>query len=179
MSDPTTILEHTPTSFDDLRIALDEAIKLQSHYAVLLNIHDGGKRVGFVDGAAWIARLRETGALPAAQSPEQLKDALFREFESHSPERARLMRAEINEIMRGNFRSVEFELDPLSAYHLAGALDLAMHHPHFPTSTRDALDPLYAGLVERIEPQFPELARQLADGRRNRARAQTACIDPS
>ena len=46
-----------------LRIALNESVKLQSHYAELLNMHDGGQRIGFKDGAAWIRRLRETGTL--------------------------------------------------------------------------------------------------------------------
>jgi hypothetical protein len=48
----------------ELRIALEESVKLQSHYAELLNMHDGGSRIGFKDGQAWIARLRETGTLP-------------------------------------------------------------------------------------------------------------------
>jgi hypothetical protein len=52
-----------------LRVALDESVKLQSHYATLLNMHDGGQRIGFADADAWMARLRETGALPAAPRP--------------------------------------------------------------------------------------------------------------
>ncbi len=169
MPEPFLTPEQTsPPSFDELRTALEASVKLQSFYASLLNMHDGGERIGFADSAAWIARLRETGTLPVVQTPEQLKDALFTQFEPEQAERARRVSAEINEIMRGNFRSVEFELDPLSAYQLAGALDLALHHPQFPQSTRAALDTLYAGLVERIEPQCPELARQLADGRRQR-----------
>lgn len=47
-----------------LELALSESLKLQSHYAKLLNMHDGGQRVGFESPAAWIARLRETGKLP-------------------------------------------------------------------------------------------------------------------
>jgi hypothetical protein len=50
----------------ELRIALEESIKLQSHYARLLNMHDGGKRSAFKDAAAWIGRLRVTGTLPNA-----------------------------------------------------------------------------------------------------------------
>jgi hypothetical protein len=46
------------------RKALDESVALQSHYAKLLNQHDGGERIGFKDAEAWIARLRETGKLP-------------------------------------------------------------------------------------------------------------------
>jgi hypothetical protein len=47
----------------ELRVALEESVKLQTHYAKLLNEHDGGERIGFKDAAAWIARLRETGKL--------------------------------------------------------------------------------------------------------------------
>jgi hypothetical protein len=41
--------------------ALDEAMKLQTHYAELLNNYDGGKRVGFQSGEAWMDRLEECG----------------------------------------------------------------------------------------------------------------------
>lgn len=49
----------------DLGAALDESLKLQSHYAELLNHYDGGGRKGFPDAEAWIRRLKETGKLPA------------------------------------------------------------------------------------------------------------------
>ncbi len=48
----------------ELRIALRESVKLQAHYARLLNQWDGGQRMIFDDSAAWIARLRETKTLP-------------------------------------------------------------------------------------------------------------------
>jgi hypothetical protein len=44
---------------EQLRDALGESLKLQSHYAELLNMHDGGERVGFASVDAWIERLRE------------------------------------------------------------------------------------------------------------------------
>lgn len=49
--------------FDRFRmsLALDEAMRLQSHYAELLNDFDGGKRVGFQSGEAWMDRLDECG----------------------------------------------------------------------------------------------------------------------
>lgn len=47
----------------DLRLALEESVKLQSHYAKQLNGWDEGKRVGFKSGDEWIARLRQTGKL--------------------------------------------------------------------------------------------------------------------
>lgn len=37
--------------------ALEESVKLQSHYANLLNMHDGGERLTFDSPAAWMNRL--------------------------------------------------------------------------------------------------------------------------
>lgn len=48
-----------------LEKALSESLKLQSHYASLLNQWDGGHRIGFDSAEAWIRRLRETKTLPA------------------------------------------------------------------------------------------------------------------
>jgi hypothetical protein len=42
--------------------ALEESVKLQSHYATLLNQHDGGERTTFADAHAWIQRLRDVKA---------------------------------------------------------------------------------------------------------------------
>lgn len=39
------------------QIALQKSIKLQSHYAKLLNMYDGGLRMQFKDEHEWIARL--------------------------------------------------------------------------------------------------------------------------
>lgn len=47
----------------ELTKALDESVKLQTHYAELLNMHDGGERIGFASGQEWIARLREVGTI--------------------------------------------------------------------------------------------------------------------
>jgi hypothetical protein len=41
-----------------LRHALDKSVKLQSHYAKLLNDFDGGKRTPFASPEAWIDRLQ-------------------------------------------------------------------------------------------------------------------------
>lgn len=46
-----------------ITLALEESVKLQSHYAELLNMYDGGKRIGFVSAAVWIERLKECGKL--------------------------------------------------------------------------------------------------------------------
>lgn len=40
-----------------LREALDESVRLQSHYAALLNDYDGGKRMRF-NSDTWLSRLR-------------------------------------------------------------------------------------------------------------------------
>jgi hypothetical protein len=37
--------------------ALEESVKLQAHYAKLLNMHDGGCRHAFFDGKEWMERL--------------------------------------------------------------------------------------------------------------------------
>jgi hypothetical protein len=42
----------------ELETALRESVKLQSHYAGLLNMHDGGSRMTFASPEAWIERLR-------------------------------------------------------------------------------------------------------------------------
>jgi len=41
------------------REALAESVKLQSHYASLLNMHDGGTRYTFDSPEAWVKRLEE------------------------------------------------------------------------------------------------------------------------
>lgn len=43
-----------------LRRALEESVKLQSHYAKLLNMHDGGTRLQFENASAWLDRLAFT-----------------------------------------------------------------------------------------------------------------------
>ena len=53
------------TATRDLREALEESLKLQSHYAVLLNCHDGGERRTFTM-KSWLARLKELKAQRAA-----------------------------------------------------------------------------------------------------------------
>ena len=54
----------------DLYRALEESLKLQSHYAELLNMYDGGKRMQFKTPEEWVARLRKTGHL-ASQDDEK------------------------------------------------------------------------------------------------------------
>jgi hypothetical protein len=38
--------------------ALEESVKLQSHYASILNMHDGGERLQFETARDWLDRLR-------------------------------------------------------------------------------------------------------------------------
>ena len=42
----------------ELHEALDTSIKFQSHYAELLNMHDGGERIIFKNSEQWIKRLQ-------------------------------------------------------------------------------------------------------------------------
>lgn len=37
--------------------ALEKSVTLQSHYASLLNMHDGGERMTFASAEEWLARL--------------------------------------------------------------------------------------------------------------------------
>jgi hypothetical protein len=41
-----------------LRIALEESVKLQSHYASLLNMYDEGKRLTFKSVDEWLQRIQ-------------------------------------------------------------------------------------------------------------------------
>jgi hypothetical protein len=44
-----------------MRRALEESVKLQSHYAELLNAYDGGERLTFASAEEWIERLVALG----------------------------------------------------------------------------------------------------------------------
>jgi hypothetical protein len=46
-----------------LKIALEESLKLQTHYAELLNMYDGGLRIGFKTIDEWVDRLKVTGKI--------------------------------------------------------------------------------------------------------------------
>lgn len=48
---------------EEQEIALNASLKLQSHYAKLLNMHDGGKRIGFKTIEEWINRLKQVGTI--------------------------------------------------------------------------------------------------------------------
>jgi hypothetical protein len=43
---------------DELQSALARSVRLQSHYAWLLNGYDGGKRLQFANASEWLERLR-------------------------------------------------------------------------------------------------------------------------
>ncbi len=47
-----------------LREALEESVKLQGHYAELLNMYDGGSRIVFLSATDWMARLAMTTVTP-------------------------------------------------------------------------------------------------------------------
>lgn len=42
---------------DRVATALEESVKLQSHYAELLNMYDGGQRMPFASAQEWLDRL--------------------------------------------------------------------------------------------------------------------------
>ena len=46
-------------SEQEFRFALEQSVRLQSHYAKLLNQYDGGTRRVFASADEWMARLRE------------------------------------------------------------------------------------------------------------------------
>lgn len=48
---------------EELLTALTESLRLQAHYAQLLNMHDGGQRREFHTVDEWMARLVETGTI--------------------------------------------------------------------------------------------------------------------
>jgi hypothetical protein len=56
--------ENSRQDLQDLMAALIESVKLQSHYAKLLNIYDGGQRMQFQSVGEWMARLTQTGTIP-------------------------------------------------------------------------------------------------------------------
>ena len=59
--------------------ALEESVKLQSHYAALLNQYDGGKRMTFRNADEWILRLQETKKAEAnpMNEPMTLTERLY------------------------------------------------------------------------------------------------------
>lgn len=46
-----------------LEAALEISLELQSHYARLLNMHDGGARLEFKSVRSWLERLRDVGRI--------------------------------------------------------------------------------------------------------------------
>jgi hypothetical protein len=56
-------LGHNQGVVETLEAALAESVNLQSHYAMILNGYDGGKRMVFKNSDEWIARLRDIGAI--------------------------------------------------------------------------------------------------------------------
>lgn len=53
----STPLKAFLTRHREMEAALAESVKLQSHYADLLNMYDGGKRMTFANADEWIARM--------------------------------------------------------------------------------------------------------------------------
>lgn len=55
-------------------IALQESLKLQAHYARLLNDYDGGNRTVFKSVGEWLKRLKETNSFEGASKIEDIRD---------------------------------------------------------------------------------------------------------
>jgi Asp-tRNA(Asn)/Glu-tRNA(Gln) amidotransferase A subunit family amidase len=53
------LLASRQEEIERVKAGLIESVKLQSHYAELLNMHDGGQRIAFKDADEWIERLKE------------------------------------------------------------------------------------------------------------------------
>jgi len=53
----------TKSELNVLYIALQESLELQTHYAKLLNMHDGGSRQVFSSPESWVSRLKEVGTV--------------------------------------------------------------------------------------------------------------------
>jgi hypothetical protein len=62
-SDEATADAANEERIESLRVALRESLRLQSHYAELLNVSDGGERRIFRSPDEWMERLREVGML--------------------------------------------------------------------------------------------------------------------
>jgi hypothetical protein len=59
-----------------LMVALEHSVKLQSHYAGLLNAYDGGARREFPHPTDWIERLMETGDIPRSEIREAFAELI-------------------------------------------------------------------------------------------------------
>jgi hypothetical protein len=70
---------------NELMIALRESLKLQAHYAQLLNMYDEGERRIFKTPHEWIARLKRIGTISSKKNANlivagsmQIPDSVFR-----------------------------------------------------------------------------------------------------
>jgi hypothetical protein len=66
-------IEEAKEAINDLWAALEESVKLQSHYATLLNQHDDAARMHFADAQAWVDRLIDTGRLPISNRLRRIR----------------------------------------------------------------------------------------------------------
>lgn len=64
-------LDQLRVEHDEVLVGLIELVKLQAHYATLLNMHDGGERHAFASAAEWMARLRELAAIQSREVEPQ------------------------------------------------------------------------------------------------------------
>lgn len=52
------MMTETARALDEMRSALEQSVRLQSHYARLLNDYDGGERMQFRNAGEWLRRLK-------------------------------------------------------------------------------------------------------------------------
>ena len=62
--DPHSQIEVLEARVAKLEAALEQSVELQSHYAELLNMYDGGQRLTFANVEAWLDRLDVLKAAP-------------------------------------------------------------------------------------------------------------------
>lgn len=63
----------------ELEHALAESVKLQSHYAKLLNMYDGGQRTCFKDSEEWLTRLKAMQELREADVENLAQTIMMRD----------------------------------------------------------------------------------------------------
>jgi hypothetical protein len=61
---PAEAVRKLKSRIERLQAALEESVKLQSHYAGLLNMYDDGKRMQFMTAEDWLRRLSQLQQVP-------------------------------------------------------------------------------------------------------------------
>lgn len=134
---------------DVLMKALDEAVKLQAHYAALLNMHDGGERIPFASAEAFLVRMLARNA-----PTEFARSVLEAAGEQYAP-------------------AIPFTKPELSA--ILAACGFAYEHGDGP----EGLDAMLDQIGEKIADAAPELSQGCGNCPACKAEAANRCNDPS